>query len=201
MAKGSRRTTPTWPTTAAVVSEPVWDVLASASAERGPFAHGHTTSLHPVGAAVALANLDIIEREGLVDRAARLGPSFQRRLREAVASWDVEALLSMDEGFRERAGDDAVSSISFLMGALDGLSVQTGKPHGVDAMLVTEFDDPLVSRSGIGHHHLVDQGLGVPGVGGRLHAVEDDLGRGTAWPASARVRACETRRRTRCSRR
>ena len=52
------------------------------------------------------------------------GPELDRRLREAVASWDVEALLSMDEGFRERAGEDAVSSISFLMGALDGLSVR-----------------------------------------------------------------------------
>lgn len=52
------------------------------------------------------------------------GPELDRRLREAVASWDVEALLTMDEGFRERAGDDAVSSISFLMGALDGLRVR-----------------------------------------------------------------------------
>jgi L-2,4-diaminobutyrate transaminase len=73
-----------FPVSAAVISERVWDVLASASAERGPFAHGHTTSLHPVGATAALANIDIIEREGLVDRAARLGTSFQRRLREAV---------------------------------------------------------------------------------------------------------------------
>jgi L-2,4-diaminobutyrate transaminase len=74
-----------FPVSAAVVSDRVWDVLASASAERGPFAHGHTTSLHPVGAAAALANLEIIERESLVNRAARLGWSFQRRLREAVA--------------------------------------------------------------------------------------------------------------------
>ncbi len=73
-----------FPVSAAVVSEDVWDVLASASAERGPFAHGHTTSLHPVGAAAALANLDIIERESLVDRAARLGPGLQQHLREAV---------------------------------------------------------------------------------------------------------------------
>ncbi len=51
------------------------------------------------------------------------GPELDRRVREAVASWNVEALLTMDEGFRERAGDDAVSSISFLMGALDGLPV------------------------------------------------------------------------------
>ncbi len=78
-----------FPVSAAVVSEPVWEVLASASAERGPFAHGHTTSLHPVGAAAALANLDIIQREGLVDHAAHLGPSFQRRLREAVADHPI----------------------------------------------------------------------------------------------------------------
>ncbi len=52
------------------------------------------------------------------------GPELDRRVREAVASWDAEALLTMDEGFRERAGDDAVSSISFLMGALDGLPVR-----------------------------------------------------------------------------
>ncbi|MDO8611409.1 MAG: AmmeMemoRadiSam system protein A, partial [Dehalococcoidia bacterium] len=52
------------------------------------------------------------------------GPEFDRRIQEAVASWDADALLTMDEGFRERAGDDAVASISFLMGALDGLRVR-----------------------------------------------------------------------------
>jgi adenosylmethionine-8-amino-7-oxononanoate aminotransferase len=35
--------------------------------------HAFTYSAHPVGCAVALANLDIIEREGLVERAAALG--------------------------------------------------------------------------------------------------------------------------------
>ncbi len=52
------------------------------------------------------------------------GPELGLRMREAVASWDVEALLTMDEEFRERAGEDAVPSLSFLMGALDGLRVQ-----------------------------------------------------------------------------
>ncbi len=35
--------------------------------------HAFTYSAHPVGCAVALANLDIIERESLVERAAALG--------------------------------------------------------------------------------------------------------------------------------
>jgi AmmeMemoRadiSam system protein A len=43
---------------------------------------------------------------------------------EAVASWDAEALLTMDEAFRDKAGEDAVASISFLMGALDGVPVR-----------------------------------------------------------------------------
>jgi AmmeMemoRadiSam system protein A len=70
------------------------------------------------------------------------GPEFDHRVREAVASWDVEALLTMDDGFRERAGEDAVSSISFLMGALDGLRVRPRVlsyegPFGVGYMVAT----------------------------------------------------------------
>jgi AmmeMemoRadiSam system protein A len=52
------------------------------------------------------------------------GPELDRRLEEAVANWDVEAVLSLPLEFRERAGDDAVPSLSFLMGALDGLQVR-----------------------------------------------------------------------------
>ena len=43
--------------------------------------HAYTYSGHPVGCAVALANLDIIEREGLIPRAAELGRRLQSRLR------------------------------------------------------------------------------------------------------------------------
>jgi adenosylmethionine-8-amino-7-oxononanoate aminotransferase len=43
--------------------------------------HAFTYSAHPVGCAVALANLDIIEREGLVERAASLGSRLLAGLR------------------------------------------------------------------------------------------------------------------------
>ena len=46
------------------------------------FVHGYTYSGHPVAAAVALRNLEIIEREGLVDRVRDdIGPYFQAALR------------------------------------------------------------------------------------------------------------------------
>ncbi len=69
------------------------------------------------------------------------GPELDRRLQEAMARWDVETVLSTSEDLRERAGDDAVPSLSFLMGALDGLSVRPRLlsyegPWGVGYMVV-----------------------------------------------------------------
>ena len=52
------------------------------------------------------------------------GPEFDRCIQEAVARWDVDAILHMDAAFREAAGEDAVPSLSFLMGVLDGLRVR-----------------------------------------------------------------------------
>ncbi|HUD50871.1 aminotransferase [Parvibaculum sp.] len=49
----------------------------------GAFIHGYTYSGHPTAAAVALENIDIIEREGLVERTAtETGPLLARHLAE-----------------------------------------------------------------------------------------------------------------------
>jgi putrescine aminotransferase len=57
-----------------LVGARVADVL---SADGGEFAHGYTYSGHPVACAVALANIDVIEREGLADRVRDdIGPYF-----------------------------------------------------------------------------------------------------------------------------
>ncbi|MGH6889933.1 MAG: aminotransferase [Rhizomicrobium sp.] len=49
--------------------------------------HGFTYSGHPVASAVALKNLEVIERDGLVGRTKHtLGPYLQRRLRESFDS-------------------------------------------------------------------------------------------------------------------
>jgi adenosylmethionine-8-amino-7-oxononanoate aminotransferase len=47
------------------------------------FRHGFTYNGHPVGAAVGLANLEIIERERLVERAAETGARMLERLQPA----------------------------------------------------------------------------------------------------------------------
>jgi L-2,4-diaminobutyrate transaminase len=73
------------PMSASLISGRVWETLEEGSSQYGPFAHGYTCSGHPVAAAAALANLDIIEGEGLVENAAIVGTYLQARLREAFA--------------------------------------------------------------------------------------------------------------------
>jgi len=72
------------PLSAVVVSEEIWSVLEGGTDELGVFAHGYTYSGHPVSAAVALANLDILESEKLVENAARVGAHLQAGLRSAL---------------------------------------------------------------------------------------------------------------------
>jgi len=72
------------PIAASLVSERVWQVLLEAGQKFGYFAHGYTYGGHPVGAAAALANLDILENEGLVEHADRVGAHFQECLRQQV---------------------------------------------------------------------------------------------------------------------
>ena len=74
------------PMSGAVVSEKVWKVLLDASPRFGAFEHGYTNSGHPVAAAAALASLDIIERENLVENAARVGAHLQKGLREIIGA-------------------------------------------------------------------------------------------------------------------
>ncbi|WP_242614603.1 aminotransferase family protein [Actinomadura roseirufa] len=50
-------------------------------ADGAQFLHGFTYNGHPVGAAVALANLEILRREGLLERAERLGGRLLDALR------------------------------------------------------------------------------------------------------------------------
>jgi putrescine aminotransferase len=58
--------------------------------------HGFTYSGHPVASAVALKNLEVMEREGLVGRVKHtLGPYLQRRLRE---NFDAHPLVGEVRG-------------------------------------------------------------------------------------------------------
>ena len=77
-----------FPLTAILFTDKIYQTLADNSAKIGVFAHGFTASGHPVGTAIALENLDIIEERDLVGaaRAARPAvPGAAAKLRRASA--------------------------------------------------------------------------------------------------------------------
>jgi putrescine aminotransferase len=67
------------------VQEPFW------RDDAGMFRHGYTYSGHATACAVALANLGIIEREGLVQRVKQLEPIFVQKLRSLEGAVEVRA--------------------------------------------------------------------------------------------------------------
>ena len=74
------------PLSAALVGPKVWQALQDGARTHGFFAHGYTYSAHPLGAAAALANIQIIEEEGLCANAAEVGAYLLQQLRERLAA-------------------------------------------------------------------------------------------------------------------
>jgi putrescine aminotransferase len=84
MAKG--RTSGYVPLAAVGIGDRVYAMLR----EGGVMAHGYTYSGHPVGCAVALANIRLIQRDGLVDYVRNeAAPYFRARLGELAASHPI----------------------------------------------------------------------------------------------------------------
>ena len=68
------------PISAVLIPEFMYEPFVEASAEAGVFGHGYTYSGHPVCAAVALRNLELMEERDIFAHAARVGAVFQARL-------------------------------------------------------------------------------------------------------------------------
>src|SRR5699024_7873766 len=61
------------PLSASIISRRVYEVMETAADSLGAFSHGYTYSGHPLGAAAAVATLDIVEKEDLPGNALRTG--------------------------------------------------------------------------------------------------------------------------------
>ncbi len=72
------------PMSAVLIGEKVWSEIEAKRATVGIFGHGFTTTAHPVAAAAGLANLHIIENEGLLARSERMGKRLLKRLQSKL---------------------------------------------------------------------------------------------------------------------
>lgn len=71
------------PLSASVLSDRVYETLRDRTPPGLPFMFGLTSNNHPTCCAAALANLDILERERLVENARATGAYLQERLRKS----------------------------------------------------------------------------------------------------------------------
>ncbi|MGF1910874.1 aspartate aminotransferase family protein [Vibrio kasasachensis] len=77
------------PLSGVIVGYKVWQALEQGTEEWGAFGHGYTYSGHPLGAAAANCNLDIIERENLIQYAADTGQYLQQKMQQVFAEHPI----------------------------------------------------------------------------------------------------------------
>ncbi len=69
------------PLSAVLVGEKVWQALEAGSDVHGMFGHGYTYTAHPLGAAAAIANIELIEGEDMCANARAMGEHLFGALR------------------------------------------------------------------------------------------------------------------------
>ncbi len=76
------------PLGASVISDHIWETISTRLTDGMPVSHGFTYSGHPTCCAAALANIDIVESEGLAENAAVVGAYMQQKLHDRLADFD-----------------------------------------------------------------------------------------------------------------
>lgn len=153
------------PMSACLISDKVWEALDAGAETLGPFGHGFTTTGHPVAAAVALKNIEIIEREDLVGNSRRTGDYLIARLRAELGDHPLVGEIrgagllvgvELDADKESRAPFEDAMAVSGRLGKLcleNGLIVRGALGKAVAALapplIVTEADaDEIVERLG-----------------------------------------------------
>ena len=68
------------PLGACIISDQLLEEISGKSSQQATFSNGFTYSGHPVCAIAALKNIEIIEREGILEHVQNVAPLFQKRL-------------------------------------------------------------------------------------------------------------------------
>ncbi|MGM1030460.1 MAG: aspartate aminotransferase family protein [Actinomycetota bacterium] len=131
-----------------LVAPRIWEPFYVDAPETPVFRHGATYAGHATAAAVAIANLDIIERDGLVPRVRELEQVLRAQLeglqqrQEAVVDVRVAGFLggiSLDERLvNDRVGDRAVE-LGFITRSLRGNTLQLSPPFIVSDQEVVDY--------------------------------------------------------------
>jgi adenosylmethionine-8-amino-7-oxononanoate aminotransferase len=158
------------PLSASVLSDRVYQTLRDRTPAGLPFMFGLTSNNHPTCCAAALANLDILEREGLVENARATGSYLLERLRKSFSDSPIVAdvrgigMLAAIEIVRDRA-------------------TLAPFPNGADAAWISRaaFDRGLIARALFQCVGLAPPLCATPQDVDRIVAILEDL-----WPDAER---------------
>lgn len=95
------------PLAGVVVSRDIADLL---EADEAKFMHGYTYSGHPTACAAGVANLGVIESEGLVERANHIGERLEEGLRALQADGMIESFRGLGGIWACDIGRDAAET-------------------------------------------------------------------------------------------
>jgi adenosylmethionine-8-amino-7-oxononanoate aminotransferase len=124
------------PMGAVLVGDRIVDMLRGTT-----FRHGFTYNGHPVGAAVGLENLAIIEREGLLDRARDVGAHLLERLKPLASLPAVAEVRGVGLMLGIELAEDRDASAVAAGAREDGVIVRaTGQKIVMSPPLVIERD-------------------------------------------------------------
>jgi putrescine aminotransferase len=128
------------------IAEPFW-----AEGTEHVFRHGYTYSGHSTACAVALANIDVLERERLVERVRDLEPVLESALRpleshplvaEVRAGLGLLAAVELADGSKLNQVVDEARARGVLLRGLRGVALQISPPY-----VITE--DEITTLAGV----------------------------------------------------
>lgn len=120
-----------------LVSPQIWQPFYADDAGTPVFRHGSTYAGHATACAVAMANLDVLEHDGLVARAAALEELLRKQLeqlhadRPSVVDVRVAGFLggvSLQEGISAESVVDRLIDVGFVSRPLRGNTLQLSPP-------------------------------------------------------------------------
>ena len=110
------------PMGACLISDRIFSEISGEQSQDSSFSNGYTYSGHPVAAAAALKNMEIIENEGLLEHVRQVTPHFQNRLKELrklplVGDTRGAGLIGCVEGYIVDPDNPDALEIDLEMGA------------------------------------------------------------------------------------
>lgn len=125
------------PLSGVIVSNKIWQVLEQGSDQMGVLGHGWTYSAHPLCTAAGVANLQVIDKENLVENARETGAYLQQSFKQAFAC---------HRNVGEVRGEGLLAAIEFVKDKNDRVFFDSADSMGV-RLAAAALDNGLITRA------------------------------------------------------